>query len=171
MFGTGSYGRNDQADAAADAAVLSKHLGRPVRVQYMRHEAIAWDPKGTASVNRSKVGLDAAGKVIAYENISKAFSRQHMNPREQAASDVLAGHRIAAEHYGWQKRRPPRNDQRDSDVAVGRGNAVRRHFETFIALIAEVRVHRQTGKGDLLRYVCARGAAMVVNPGTLKAVI
>jgi len=37
MFGTGSYGRNDQGDATADAAVLSKHLGRPVRVQYMRH--------------------------------------------------------------------------------------------------------------------------------------
>ncbi len=75
MFGTGSYGRNDQGDATADAAVLSKHLGRPVRVQYMRHEGIAWDPKGTASVNRSRAGLDASGKVIAYENISKAFSR------------------------------------------------------------------------------------------------
>ena len=75
MFGTGSYGRNDQGDATADAAVLSKHLGRPVRVQYMRHEGLAWDPKGTASVNRSRAGLDASGKVIAYENISKAFSR------------------------------------------------------------------------------------------------
>jgi len=260
-FGTGSYGRNDQADAAADAAVLSKHLGRPVRVQYMRHEAIAWDPKGTASVNRSKVGLDAAGKVIAYENISKAFSRQDMNPREQAASDVLAGHllgasakpnlifeipvasytfdhgrlgweiipalmdrasplrtthlrdpfgppilfgsesfmdevaaatstdpvdfrlrylsnprdrdavRIAAEHYGWQKRPSPRNDQKDSEVAVGRGIAFRRHFDTFIALIAEVRVHRKTGKLDLVRYVCSHDVGMIVNPETLKAVI
>ena len=28
MFGTGSYGRNEQGDATADAAVLSKHLGR-----------------------------------------------------------------------------------------------------------------------------------------------
>src|SRR5205814_1152917 len=28
--------------------------------------------------------------------------------------------RIAAEHYGWQKRPSPRNDQKD-DVAVGRG--------------------------------------------------
>jgi CO/xanthine dehydrogenase Mo-binding subunit len=49
MFGTGSYGRNDQGDATADAAVLSKHLGRPVRVQYMRHEGLAWDPKSPAS--------------------------------------------------------------------------------------------------------------------------
>src|SRR5207249_5235447 len=82
MFGTGSYGRNDQGDATADAAVLSQHLGRPVRVQYMRHEGIAWDPKGTASVNRSKVGLDASGKVIAYETTSKAFSRLSSNTTE-----------------------------------------------------------------------------------------
>jgi nicotinate dehydrogenase subunit B len=92
MFGTGSYGRNDQGDATADAAVLSKHLGRPVRVQYMRHEGIGWDPKGTASVNRSKVGLDASGAVIAYENISKAFSRLNIATSEGRPADVLAGH-------------------------------------------------------------------------------
>ena len=92
MFGTGSYGRNDQGDATADAAVLSKHLGRPVRVQYMRHEGLGWDPKGTAAVNRSRAGLDAAGRVIAYENISKAFSRTDINTRESRAADVLAGH-------------------------------------------------------------------------------
>src|SRR5205085_2695664 len=72
--------------------VLSQHLGRPVRVQYMRHEGLAWDPKGTASVNRSRAGLDASGKVIAYENISKAFSRTDTNTRESRAADVLAGH-------------------------------------------------------------------------------
>src|SRR5258705_1371 len=92
MFGTGSYGRNDQGDATADAAVLSKHLGRPVRVQYMRHEGIAWDPKGTAAVATGRAGVDASGKVIAYEYISKAFSRTDTNTRESRAADVLAGH-------------------------------------------------------------------------------
>jgi nicotinate dehydrogenase subunit B len=91
-FGTGSYGRNDQGDATADAAVLSQHIGRPVRVQYMRHEAIAWDPKGTASVNRNRAGLDASGTVIAYENISKAFSRLNVGTNEGRAADLLAGH-------------------------------------------------------------------------------
>jgi CO/xanthine dehydrogenase Mo-binding subunit len=261
MFGTGSYGRNDQGDATADAAVLSKHLGKPVRVQYMRHEGIGWDPKGTASVNRSRAGLDASGKVIAYENISKAFSRLDSNTRETRAADTLAGQllglplnheegfeipvasytfdhgrlgwetippllerasplrsthlrdpygppilfgsesfmdevaaatstdpvefrlqylkhprdrdavRIAAEHYGWEKRPSPRNDQKDPEVAVGRGIAFRRHFTTFIALIAEVRVHRRTGKIDILRYVCAHDVGMIVNPDTLRHVI
>jgi nicotinate dehydrogenase subunit B len=43
MFGTGGYARDGQGDATADAAVLSKHLNRPVRMQYMRHEALAWE--------------------------------------------------------------------------------------------------------------------------------
>jgi CO/xanthine dehydrogenase Mo-binding subunit len=260
-FGTGSYGRNDQGDATADAAVLSQHLGRPVRVQYMRNEGLGWDPKGTAAVNHGRAGLDASGKVIAYEYISKAFSRTNTNTRESRAADVLAGQllglplkpdnsfeipvasytfdhgrlgwdiipplmdrasplrtthlrdpygppilfgsesfmdelaaatntdpvdfrlrylknprdadavRIAAEHYGWEKRPSPRNDQKDADVAVGRGIAFRRHFSTFIALIAEVRVHKTSGKLDLLHYVCAHDVGMIVNPETLTHVI
>src|SRR5215469_6603618 len=91
MFGTGGYARDGQGDATADAALLSRHLGRPVRVQYMRHEALAWDPKGTACINRSRIGLDASGKVVAYENISKAFSMEDCNTREQHPADTLAG--------------------------------------------------------------------------------
>ena len=91
MFGTGGYARDGQGDATAEAALLSQHLGRPVRVQHMRHEALAWDPKGTATINRSRVGLDAAGHVIAYENISKAFSMEDCNTREQHPADTLAG--------------------------------------------------------------------------------
>jgi nicotinate dehydrogenase subunit B len=261
MFGTGSYGRNDQGDATADAAVLSAHLGRPVRVQYMRHEGLAWDPKGTASVNRSRAGLDASGAVIAYENISKAFSRVNVATNEGRAADVLAGHllgfplrpeqsfeipsasyafahqqrgweivpplmdrasplrtthlrdpygppilfgsesfidemaaatgadpvefrlrylsdprdrdavRIAAERFGWDKRASPRAADKNSDVAVGRGIAFRRHFTTFVALVAEVAVHRKTGAIEPLRYVCAHDVGLIVNPDTLRHVI
>ena len=46
MTGPGSYGRNDAGDAAMDAAVLSKAVGKPVRVQGMRYEGTGWDPKG-----------------------------------------------------------------------------------------------------------------------------
>jgi nicotinate dehydrogenase subunit B len=56
-------------------------------------------------------------------------------------------------------------------VAVGRGIAFRRHFTTFIALIAEVRVHRKTGRLDLVRYVCAHDVGLIVNPDTLRHVI
>ncbi len=85
MFGTGSYGRNDQGDATADAAVLSKALGKPVRVQWSREEGLAWDPKGTAAVNFCKAGIDADGNVLAYELISKGFSRARTSPQVKAA--------------------------------------------------------------------------------------
>jgi hypothetical protein len=83
MFGTGGYARDAQGDATADAAVLSQHLKRPVRVQYMRHESLAWDPKGTASVSRNRVGLDADGNIVAYENVTKSFSMEDCNTRER----------------------------------------------------------------------------------------
>ncbi len=90
MFGTGSYGRNDQGDATADAAVLSQHLGRPVRVQYMRHEGIAWDPKGTASVNRSKVGSTRRARSSPMRTSARR-SRLDVATNEGRAADLLAG--------------------------------------------------------------------------------
>ena len=46
VVGPGSYGRSDADDAAMDAAVLAKAVGKPVRVQYTREQATGWDPKG-----------------------------------------------------------------------------------------------------------------------------
>src|SRR5207245_10455290 len=59
--GPGSYGRNDAGDAALDAALLSKLTGKPVRVQYMRHEGTGWDPTGPAAVYRAPAGPEAQG--------------------------------------------------------------------------------------------------------------
>jgi nicotinate dehydrogenase subunit B len=79
--------------------------------------------------------------------------------------------RIAAEHYGWQKRTPAFAEQRDREVAVGRGMAFRKHGGPIVALIAEVRVHRNTGRIDIARLVCAHDSGLVINPGTLHDVI
>ncbi|HEY4406493.1 MAG TPA: molybdopterin cofactor-binding domain-containing protein, partial [Xanthobacteraceae bacterium] len=51
------------------------------------------------------------------------------------------------------------------------GIAFRRHFDTFIALIAEVRVHRASGNIEVARYVCAHDVGLIVNPETLRHVI
>jgi CO/xanthine dehydrogenase Mo-binding subunit len=260
MFGTGGYARDGQGDATADAALLSKHLGRPVRVMYSRNEALAWDPKGTATINRSRVGLDASDNIVAYENISKAFSMEDCNTREQHPADTLAGmalgvplnwrpafgipgngynfenahwgweviaplmdrssplrsthirdpfglpilfgsegildevavatrrdpielrlpyvkrreHELfaaAAKQYGWHTRASPRNDQKDAAVAVGRGFAYRQLAGTYIALIVEVRVHRDSGLVEIPRLVCAHDCGLIVNPETIRHVV
>ena len=75
VMGPGSYGRNDAGDAAIDAALLSKLTGKPVRVQGMRRDGTAWDPKGPASVHRGRAAFDASGKVIGYDFLCRGFSR------------------------------------------------------------------------------------------------
>ena len=79
-----------------DAAVLAKAIGRPVRVQYMRDEGTGWDPKGPASIHRARAAIDAAGNVIAYEFISKGFSRIDVQTNESRPGDTLAGHLLGA---------------------------------------------------------------------------
>jgi len=91
MYGPGSYGRNDAGDAALDAAMLSKLAGRPVRVQGMRSDGIAWDPKGPACVHRARAALDASGKVVGYEFISKGFSRINIQTNESDPAHSLVG--------------------------------------------------------------------------------
>ena len=89
--GPGSYGRNDAGDAAMDAALLSKLTGKPVRVQYMRHEGTGWDPKGPAGVYRGRAGLDAQGHVVAYDFFARGFTRQDVATNESDPKDTLAG--------------------------------------------------------------------------------
>jgi nicotinate dehydrogenase subunit B len=91
MYGPGSYGRNDAGDTALDAAMLSRIAGRPVRVQGMRNDGIAWDPKGPACVHRARAALDASGKVVGYEFVSKGFSRINIETNESDPRDSLVG--------------------------------------------------------------------------------
>jgi CO/xanthine dehydrogenase Mo-binding subunit len=91
-MGPGSYGRNDAGDAAADAAILSKAVGRPVRVQYMRNEGHGWDPKAPASIHRVRAAVDSSGKIIAHEFMTKAFSILDIMSNEGKPAYTLAGH-------------------------------------------------------------------------------
>ena len=74
-----------------DAALLAKASGRPVRVQYTRAQATGWDPKGPASIHRARAAIDAADNVIAYEFVSKGFSRWDVERNGSAPADTLAG--------------------------------------------------------------------------------
>ncbi len=79
-MGPGSYGRNDADDAAMDAAVLAKAVGKPVRLQYMRDQGTGWDPKGPASTHKARAALDASGKVIGLRVLQQrllAGGREH----------------------------------------------------------------------------------------------
>jgi CO/xanthine dehydrogenase Mo-binding subunit len=74
-----------------DAAVLAKAVGAPVRVQYMRDQGTGWDPKGPASVHTVRAALDERGNVVAYEFMSKGFSRLDVDTNGSHPYDTLAG--------------------------------------------------------------------------------
>jgi nicotinate dehydrogenase subunit B len=63
----GCYGRNCADDVTADALLLSRAVGRPVRVQLTREQEHAWEPKGTAQLMTVGGGLDTDGSVAAYD--------------------------------------------------------------------------------------------------------
>ncbi len=63
----GCYGRNCADDVSADAVLLSRAVGRPVRVQLTREQEHLWEPKGTAQVMDVDGGLDAEGRPAAYD--------------------------------------------------------------------------------------------------------
>jgi nicotinate dehydrogenase subunit B len=59
----GSYGRL----GADDAALLSREVARPVRVQWQRADEHTWSPLNPGAVIAVKAGLDSAGNVSAWQ--------------------------------------------------------------------------------------------------------
>jgi isoquinoline 1-oxidoreductase beta subunit len=68
----GGFGRKSKCDFALEAALLSKTLGAPVKVQWTREDDLHHDFLHTVSVERIEAGLDKSGKVVAWRHRSTA---------------------------------------------------------------------------------------------------
>jgi len=99
--GAGSYGTNDTDDVAAEAAWISQQLGQPIRVQWMRDEGIAWDPKGPPHLTTMRAGIDSNGRVVAWD-----YNGQMLNGTQRAAGALIAGDTLIGQAMGYE----PRND-------------------------------------------------------------
>ena len=82
MEGPQGYGRTAADDAGFEAAFLAKEIGRPVRVQWMRHEETAWDTKGPAFAVRMRGGLDAQGNLVALDYNARSADYCHLGYNE-----------------------------------------------------------------------------------------
>lgn len=67
MEAAGCYGRNCADDVCADAVLLSRAVGLPVRVQLTREQEHVWEPKGTAQLMEVDGGLTAEGGIAGYD--------------------------------------------------------------------------------------------------------
>lgn len=66
--GAGQFGRSNGGAGGAedDAVMLSKAMGAPIRVQWMRPEDVQWSPQAAPSLADVEIGLDDQGRMIAY---------------------------------------------------------------------------------------------------------
>ena len=82
MEGPQAYGRTAADDAGFEAAYIAKEIGRPVRIQWMRHEETAWDTKGPAFTFKMRGALDNQGNLTALEYDARAADHGHLGYNE-----------------------------------------------------------------------------------------
>jgi nicotinate dehydrogenase subunit B len=91
MDGSGSYGTSGNDDAAFEAALLSRELDRPVRVQWMREEEHGWDPKGPPQLLDLRATLSIDGNIAAWETVAMVPANAPNQPNIPLLSAVAAG--------------------------------------------------------------------------------
>ncbi|WP_143694588.1 xanthine dehydrogenase family protein molybdopterin-binding subunit, partial [Variovorax sp. JS1663] len=117
MEAAGCYGRNGADDVAADAALLARAAGAPVRVQLTREQEHAWEPKGAAQLMQVNGGLDADGNVAAYDfetsypsNGAPTLALLLTRTVEPLAQAFEMGDRTARPPYAYENLRVKVND-------------------------------------------------------------
>lgn len=85
--GAGCYGQNGADDAAGMALLLAQAEGGPVRLQWSRAMEFAWEPKAAAMVIEIEAGLDANGRIVAWDY--HAWTPTH-TARPRRADQLLA---------------------------------------------------------------------------------
>jgi nicotinate dehydrogenase subunit B len=117
MEAAGCYGRNCADDVAADAALLSRAVGAPVRVQLTREQEHAWEPKGAAQLMQVNGGLNIDGSVAAYDfqtsypsNGAPTLALLLTRTIEPVAQAYEMGDRTARPPYDYENLRVSVND-------------------------------------------------------------
>lgn len=64
----GGFGRKSKPDFIVEAALVSKAVGAPVRVQWTREDDVRHDFYHSTSAQRFDAGIDAANKVVAWRH-------------------------------------------------------------------------------------------------------
>ena len=87
--GASSFGGGAQhVDTGESAAVMSKAIGKPVRVQYMRWDEHGWDNYSPATLWDVRGGVDASGKLVAIDATSMGMASYSVTPAESMTSSI-----------------------------------------------------------------------------------
>ena len=86
---SGCYGHNGADDCAADAALLSEAVRKPVRVQWRRQDEHGWEPLGAAMTHDVEGVVDDGGITAWFHRIYALTANSR--PDESAPGSLLAG--------------------------------------------------------------------------------
>jgi CO/xanthine dehydrogenase Mo-binding subunit len=92
--GASSFGPgNRYVDTAMAAALLSEQVGKPVRLQLMRWDEHGWNAHGPAQLMDVRGGIDANGKIVAYDftTIAQPGAGQQLTDELLGATYPAAG--------------------------------------------------------------------------------
>lgn len=107
MEGAGCYGHNAADDVALDAVLLAKGAGgRPVRVQWSRHDEMSHAPFGAAMAIEIEADLDADNEIVGWRHA--IWSNGHAaRPGRAAQPALLAATEIASPYPRMISTNPP----------------------------------------------------------------
>ncbi|HET6839441.1 MAG TPA: molybdopterin cofactor-binding domain-containing protein [Bradyrhizobium sp.] len=105
--GAGCYGHNAADDVALDAVLLAKEAGgRPVRVQWSRHDEMSHSPFGAAMAIEIEADLDARGEIADWRHC--IWSNGHTaRPGRAAQPALLAATELAKPFPRYISTNPP----------------------------------------------------------------
>jgi nicotinate dehydrogenase subunit B len=89
---SGCYGHNGADDCAADAALLSHAVRKPVRVQWRRQDEHGWEPLGAAMAHDVEGVVDDSGITAWFHRIYALTANSR--PTASTAGSLLAGELI-----------------------------------------------------------------------------
>lgn len=107
MEGAGCYGHNAADDVALDAVLLAKAVGgRPVRVQWSRHDEMFHAPFGAAMAIEIEADLDTDNEIVGWRHA--IWSNGHAaRPGRAAQPALLAATEIASPYPRMISTNPP----------------------------------------------------------------
>jgi CO/xanthine dehydrogenase Mo-binding subunit len=93
--GSSSFGPgNRYVDTAKAAAMMSKLAGAPVRVQLMRWDEHGWNAYGPAQLMDMRGGIDAGGKIVAYDYTVLAQPGTSLDMTQELLGTLVYGQHV-----------------------------------------------------------------------------
>ena len=89
----GAFGRKSKPDFAVEAAILAKHAGKPVKMIWTREDDIRHGFYHAISAQRIDVGLDASGRISAWDH--RAAYPSFMETASRQPTDAAASFEVA----------------------------------------------------------------------------